>query len=78
MSDTRKDIAKQAIYKTRLEVSANEDGTFEIIFNGDLVASNLPERWLDHELCSKRGFCGEELRAIKQELMERRRCLRIL
>ena len=48
----------------------NADGTFEISFNHNVVGSRIPERWLDNELCAKRGLCGEELASIKRQLVE--------
>jgi hypothetical protein len=53
-----------------LEVLANGDGTFEIIFDQQLVGTNIPERWLDDELCAKRGFCAQELKEIRRQLAE--------
>jgi hypothetical protein len=70
MSQSRKDSARQSTYCTVLEVATNRDGTYEIIFNKKVVASRIPEKWLDDELCAKRGFCGEELASIKRQLDE--------
>jgi hypothetical protein len=70
---TRKDTARQETYRTELLVSLNTDGTYEITQNGALVATHIPEEWLDDELCSKRGFCGEELASIKRQLEEHSR-----
>jgi hypothetical protein len=78
MSRTRKDTARQQTYRTELIVSTNTDGTYEITLNGMLVGSHIPEGWLDDELCSKRGFCGEELASIKCQLAERGRAEMIL
>lgn len=70
MSRTRKDAARQSTRRIVFEVAANGDGTFAITFNGEVVGSRIPERWLDDELCAKRGFCGEELVSIKRQLVE--------
>ena len=78
MSQTRKDTARQATYRTELKVSLNPDGTYEITSNGIVIGSHIPEKWLDDELCAKRGFCGEELASIKRQLEERGRAEVIL
>jgi hypothetical protein len=70
MSQTRKDLARQETYRTVLKVASNSDGTYEISLNGVVVGSHIPERWLDEELCAKRGFCGEELASVKRQLEE--------
>ena len=70
MSETWKDAARQSTHRTVLEVATNGDGTYEIIFNEKVIGSRIPERWLDDELCAKRGFCGEELASIKRQLGE--------
>ena len=75
MSRTRKDAAQQSAQRIVLEVAANGDGTFVVTFNAEVVGSHIPERWLDDELCAKRGFCGEELAAIKRQLVERGRAV---
>jgi hypothetical protein len=78
MSQTRKDSARQSTYRIVLEVATNGDGTFEITFNEKVVGSRIPERWLDDELCAKRGFCREELASIKRQLGECGRAVVIL
>ena len=78
MSQTRKDSARQSTHRTVLEVTKNNDGTYEIVFNEEVVGSRIPERWLDEELCAKRGFCGEELVSIKRQLQESDRAVVIL
>ena len=70
MSRTRKDAARQWTQRIVLEVTTNGDGTFAITFNGEVVGRRIGERWLDDELCAKRGFCGEELASIKRQLVE--------
>ena len=78
MSETWKDAAPQSTHRTVLEVATNGDGTYEIIFNEKVVGSRIPERWLEDELCEKRGFCGEELASIKRQLGECGRAVVIL
>ena len=78
MSQTRKDVARQSTHRIVFEVAANGDGTFEITFNEKVVGSRVPERWLDEELCAKRGFCCEELASIKRQLDECGRAVVIL
>ena len=78
MSETWKDSARQSTHRTVLEVATNGDGTYEIIFNEKVVRSRILERWLDDELCAKRGFCGEELASIKRQLDESSRAVVIL
>ena len=73
MTRTRKDSARKPTQRIVLEVAANGDGTFAITFNGEVAGSRIPERWLDAELCAKRGFCGEELASIRRQLVERGR-----
>jgi hypothetical protein len=70
MSQTRKDSARQSTHRIVLKVATNDDGTYEIVLNDLVVGSRIPERWLDSELCAKRGFCGEELASIKRQLRE--------
>ena len=50
MSQTSKDSARQSTRRTVLEVVGNGDGTYEIILNKEVVASGIPERWLDEGL----------------------------
>ena len=78
MSKPRKDSARQSTHRIVLEVATNGDGTYEITFNEKVVGSRIPEKWLDDELCAKRGFCGEELASIKRQLDECGRAVMIL
>ncbi len=71
MGQTWKDSARNSSHQIVLEVAANIDGTYEITVNGEVVGKLISERWLDDELCAKRGFCGEELIDIKRQLRER-------
>ena len=71
MSQTWKDSARKSTHRIVLKVATNDDGTYEIILNEEFVARRIPEKWLDDELCAKRGFCGEELAEIKRQLRDR-------
>jgi hypothetical protein len=42
MSQTWKDSARQSTQRTVLEVSKNDDGTYEIVFNEEVVGSRIP------------------------------------
>jgi hypothetical protein len=70
MSQTWKDSTRKSTYRIVVEVAANDDGTYEIKLNEEVVGRSIPEKWLDDELCGKRGFCGEELAEIKRQLRE--------
>ena len=70
MTQTWKDSARQSTHRIVLKVATNNDGTYEIILNETVVGTRIPERWLDEELCAKRGFCGEELASIKRQLRD--------
>jgi hypothetical protein len=70
VSDTRKDKDKQATARILFEVLKNEDGTYEVLFNGGLVRSRVEERWLEKEVCVRYGFCGSEFDAIMQQLSD--------
>ena len=51
-----------------LVVTRNANGTYEIFFQGKRECSRVQERWLEHELCIRYGFCGEEYDAIIRQL----------
>ena len=71
MGQTWKDSARKSSHQIVLVVAANIDGTYEITVNGEVVGKLISERWLNDELCAKRGLCGEELIDIKRQLRER-------
>ena len=54
------------------EVIANEDGSFALLRQGQLLHGSIPDRWLEEEL-AKYGFCGQEYRDIRQQLKARGR-----
>jgi hypothetical protein len=65
VSGTRKD-SKQ-ISSTVLELVAKSDGTFDLLWDGKLDRTGIPERWLNEELCVRFGLCGDEYDAIVLE-----------
>ena len=78
MTQTWKDSTRQSTNRTVLVVAKNDDSTYQIMFNEEVVGSRIPEEWLDEELCAKRGFCGEELASIKHQLAESGRAVVML
>lgn len=50
MSQTWKDSARQSTHRIALEVTKNDDGTYEIVLNEEVVGCRIPEGWLDEEL----------------------------
>jgi hypothetical protein len=70
MSQTWKDSGRKSSNQVILKVGANDDGTYEITVNDEVVGSRISDKWLDEELCAKRGFCGEELAEIRRQLRE--------
>jgi hypothetical protein len=70
MSQTWKDSGRRSTNRLILKVSINDDATYQIEVNEEVVGNRIPERWLDDELCGKRGFCGEELAEIKRQLRD--------
>ena len=53
MSQTWKESARKSTHRIALEVATNDDGTYDISVNGEVVRQAVPERWLDDELCAK-------------------------
>ena len=70
MSQTSKDSGRQSTNRLVLKVSINDDGTYQIEVNEEVVGNRVFARWLDDELCGKRGFCGEDLAEIKRKLLD--------
>jgi hypothetical protein len=70
MSQTWKDSGRKSTDRLVLKVGANDDGTYEITVNDEVVGRRISDKWLDEELCAKRGFCGEELAEIRRQLRE--------
>lgn len=51
------------------EVNVNEDGSFEVRRQGQLLHRSIPRKWLEAEL-GKYGFCGQEYRGIRLQLQQ--------
>jgi hypothetical protein len=49
------------------EVVRRQDRSFDLLHNGELEQSSIPDRWLEDEL-SKRGICGREYRDVRNQL----------
>jgi len=49
------------------EVIKTANGSYQIRNKGELLRSEIPDRWLEREL-ARYGFCGEEYRDIRQQL----------
>lgn len=78
MTQMWKDSERQSTHRTVLEVIKSDDGTYLIVFNVGVIGSSIPEEWPEEELCTKRGFCGEELPSIKRQCQEFGRAVVIL
>ena len=70
MSQSWKHSGRKSTDRIVLKVGTNNDGTYEITVNDEVVGRRIAEQWLDEELCSKRGFCGEGLAEIRRQLRE--------
>ena len=68
MSQTWKYSGRKSTDRIVLKVAINNDGTYEITVNDEVVGKRIAEKWLEEELCAKRGFCGEELVEIRRQL----------
>ena len=66
MSRTYKDSSR-AKGKTLVVVRKN-DGLFDVLLNKKLERSDINEDGLAYELCVRFGFCGEEYKAILNEV----------
>jgi len=68
LSRTRKDANQDEL--RALEVVKRDDGTFDVLLNGNLDRSRIPEAYLPEELCVRFGFCGEEYDSILREVTQ--------
>jgi len=66
VSRTYKDSSR-AKGKTLVVVRKN-DGLFDVLLNKKLERSDINEDGLAYELCVRFGFCGEEYKAILNEV----------
>jgi hypothetical protein len=51
-----------------MEIIKTDEEAFDICLNGEIVRHFDSERWLRYDLCSRLGYCGEELEPIIREL----------
>jgi hypothetical protein len=54
---------------------SSEEATVQSIyfFDGKPDRSNIPEKWLNEEVCVRFGFCGEEYASIVRDLTQHSR-----
>jgi hypothetical protein len=64
VSRSRKDSKQNRV----LDVVKKPDGTFDLFLNRKPDRHDVPEAWLQEELCVRFGFCGEEYDSILREL----------
>ena len=65
-SRTRKDAYQTK--NTVLEIVRRTDGEFDLFLNGQPEKVNIPEKWLNQEVCVRFGFCGEGYGGIVRDL----------
>jgi hypothetical protein len=53
-----------------LELVRRSDGLVDLFLNGKPDRSNIPEEWLNEEVCVRFGFCGEEYATIVRDLTQ--------
>jgi hypothetical protein len=70
VSRTRRDSQPR---NTIVELVRKIDGTFDLFLNTKLDRSNVPEQYLNDELCVRFGFCGEEYDAILSQVKQKGR-----
>ena len=46
MTQTWKDSERQSTHRTVLEVTKNDDGTYRMVFNVEVIGSSITEEWL--------------------------------
>jgi len=61
-----------------IEVVKVSDDAFDLLINHELYRSNAPESALPEWLCVRYGFCGEEYKAILQEIQREGRKVIVL
>ena len=66
MSRTRKDSKQGNV----LEIIKREDDTFDLFLNRRLDRQRIREDGLQDMLCVRFGYCGDELKAIFDELIQ--------
>jgi len=69
MGRTVKDSAGLQTRPNAYEIVRRRDGSFDVLHNGEIKHSSVPERWLEDEL-AKHGICGSEYREAVRQLSE--------
>ncbi len=59
------------------EFIRNEDGTFAVFRNGQLLRQSIPEKWFYRQICVEYGFCGPECEDIRIEISKSGKCTRV-
>ena len=65
---TRKDFKQ--VGTNVLELFRRTDGAIDLFLNGTPDRTNIPEKWLNEEVCVRFGFCGEEYDSIVRDLTQ--------
>jgi hypothetical protein len=50
------------------EFLRKHDGTYAVSHGGNLLSDSIPEERLEHEICVRFGFCGQEYDDIRSHL----------
>ena len=69
MTRTAKDQKGLRTVPNVYEILRRQDGTFDILRNGQLTNRAIPDKWLEDELV-RYGICGQEYRDARRELDE--------
>jgi hypothetical protein len=67
MSRTVKDSKGLPTTPNVFDIIRKQDGSFDILHNGELAHKSIPDHWLESQLV-KYGICGEEYRDARREL----------
>jgi hypothetical protein len=57
-------------HKSVVKVVQREDGQYDILTDNSLDREAVTLWGLEHEICVRFGFCGDELRIVLQDLSE--------
>jgi len=69
MGRTVKDSGRLRTMRNVYEIIRRQDRSFDILHNGELEHSSIPDGWLEDEL-AKHGICGIEYREVRRQLLE--------
>jgi hypothetical protein len=60
---------KDAPYREQrfLDAVKKDDGSYDLFENDSPIRTNIPEEWLESEVC-RFGFCGEEYRSVMRQV----------